>query len=604
MCGILSVLSCAPVDPERLRRAAESLHRRGPDGQGEWLDPSGKVGLAHRRLAIVDPARGQQPLANEDGRIQAVVNGEFYDFRFLRSHLESRGHRFRSDCDSEVVCHLYEEYGLDFVHHLRGEFALLLYDGERRRMVAVRDPFGIKPLCYSCYGPEWWFASKACALWAAGLPRGWCPRAFWQAASTQYTLPDQTLFEGIRQLPPGFMARLEDGQLHLTRYWNPRVEASRPEEFLDRLAGAVEERLPEDLPVALQLSGGIDSAAVVALAARRRSDLRAFTVSFDQESHDEFGLAAEVARRCGVSLERIDLNERRLLELLPEAVVASEGLAVNAHLAAKYALDRAIREAGFKVVLTGEGSDEVLLGYPHFRQELAQDERERRAIALQNPIAAGIMVTTGEGLCLSAVEQLLGRVPYFLRAKAALGARIHGCLKPEFCQAQDAYAAMIGWAPLPPQPLEQTAALWNRSALANYILHTLGDGCEMAHSVEGRLPFLDGRLAVYLAGLPTTCKIHQGREKFILREAVRELLPASVVDRQKQPFMAPPMLGGGLLLDHLQDLSAGEHPFLDGSRLRQRLVHWSRLSPSEQVEWAPALTWVASAYHMDRCLRA
>jgi asparagine synthase (glutamine-hydrolysing) len=601
MCGIVSFLSPTPVEPERLERAGQSLRNRGPDGQGHWLQQHGLAGLAHRRLAIVDPARGRQPFANEDGCIRAVVNGELYDFRTQRSQLEARGHRFSTDCDSEVVCHLYEQYGLDFVHHLRGEFALLLYDGNLHRLVAARDPFGIKPLCYGQLEHEWWFASKACALWAAGFPRAWCPQAFWQAASTQYTLPDQTLFRGIRQLPPGHLALLQDGVIQLKRYWEPRPQDSDPAEFLERLWLAVSERLPSGLGAALQLSGGIDSAAVVALAAARRSDLRAFTVSFDQASHDEFALADEVARRCGVALERIDLDGASLLELLPRAVLASEGLAVNAHLAAKYALDQRIQAAGYKVVLTGEGSDEVLLGYPHFRQELAADEQERQAIVAQNPIAAGIMVTTAKGLSLAAVQRKLGRVPAFLPAKAALGARIHSCLAPEFLSSGDAFAAMVDWAPLPAQPLQQTAALWNRSALANYILHTLGDGCEMAHSIEGRLPFLDGTLAEYFAGLPQQCKINQGREKHILREALRPFLPASVVDRKKQPFMAPPLLG--LLPAHLWQLSEQPHPFIDGARLRARLNLWPAMAPAEQAEWAPALTWLASAYHLDRGLR-
>ncbi|MFN8607277.1 MAG: asparagine synthase (glutamine-hydrolyzing) [Vulcanimicrobiota bacterium] len=603
MCGIVSVVSPAGIEPEALWRASQSLARRGPDGHGWWLHPNGLAGLAHRRLAIVDSVRGQQPFTNEDGRLHAVVNGELYDFRRLRQQLQAQGHRFGSDCDSEVVCHLYEQYGLGFVHHLRGEFAILLYDSELSRLVAVRDPFGIKPLCYARHDQEWWFASKARALWAAGLPRGWCEEAFWQAASTQYTLPDQTLFRGIKQVPPGFLAVLQDGRLELSRYWNPAQKVSDPAEFLDRLDSAVADRLAEGMPVALQLSGGVDSSAVAALAARRRSDLRAFTVSFDQASHDEYALAAEVARRCGLELERVDLDEAGLLSLLPEAVWASEGLAVNAHLAAKYALDQRIQAAGFKVVLTGEGADEVLWGYPHFRQELAADDCERQSIVSQNPIAAGIMVTSGEGLSLQGVRRRLGRVPFFLKAKAALGARIHSCLRQEFLRSQDAFAAMVDWAPLPVEPLEQTAALWNRSALANYILNTLGDGCEMAHSLEGRLPFLDGELATYLAGLPVGHKIQQGWEKFILRQALRPLLPASVIDRRKQPFMAPPLIANGLLQRHLLELSESQHPFLDGPRLRSRLAGWSALGPLEQLEWAPALTWLASAYHMELGMR-
>jgi len=592
MCGIVSFCSGRPLERERLERAIESLRQRGPDGQGVWLHPQATAGLGHRRLAIVDRPGGQQPFANEDGTVWAVVNGELYDFRAQRERLQGLGHRFQSDCDSEVVCHLYEQHGIDFVHQLRGEFAVLLYDVPRKRMLAVRDPFGIKPLCYAQWENQWWFASKACALWAAGLPSAWSPAGFWQAASTQYTLPGQTLFEGIRQLPPGHVGVLEDGELKEKRYWNPTMGASQPEEFLARLTQAVRERLPEDMAAALQLSGGIDSAAVVALAARERSGLTAFTVSFDQASHDEWDLAAQVAERCGVTLERVDLSGADLLAALPEAVAASEGLAVNAHLAAKYRLDQRIHQAGFKVVLTGEGADEVLLGYPHFRQDLAGSDAERRAIAASNPIAAGIMVTSSQGLALTAVRQRLGSVPAFLEAKAALGSKIHSCLRPDFVRewsSRDAFADMVVGAPLGDR-LDQASWLWNRSALANYILHTLGDGCEMAHSLEGRLPFLDGSLAQWLGGLPRDWKIRQGREKYVLREALREFLPATIVDRQKQPFMAPPL--DDLLREHLRELSLQDHPFLDGEGVRRQL-------DSPGAEWAPALTWVATAYHMQ-----
>lgn len=595
MCGIVSFVSAGPVEAERLHQATDSLSRRGPDGAGYWLDSSRRVGLGHRRLAIVDESGGQQPFHNEDCSVHAVVNGELYNFRDQRRRLQALGHVFHTNCDSEVVCHLYEEYGLDFVHELRGEFAILLWDGGR--LVAVRDPFGIKPLCYARLQQEWWFASKARALWAAGCSRAWDPEAFWQAASTQYTLPDQTLFEGVRQLPPGHLAVLEGGCLRLIPYWQPRPQATAdPGEFLGRLDAAVQERLPHGLPAALQLSGGIDSAAVVALAAARRSDLRAFTVSFDQASHDEYALAAQVAERCGVPLERVDLGAEELLALLPEAVVASEGLAVNAHLAAKFALDRRIHQAGYKVVLTGEGADEVLLGYPHFRQDLATSPEERQAIAASNTIAAGIMVTSAGGLSLAFVRSRLGAVPAFLDAKAALGAKIHACLRAEYLAdyaGLDAYQRMLDFAPLAGgNILEQASELWNRSALANYILHTLGDGCEMAHSLEGRLPFLDGSLACWLKGLPVEWKIRQGREKHLLRESLRGLLPASVVDRQKQPFMAPPLLDQGLLQKHLLELTDQDHPFIDGQRVRKQL----QLAPGG--EWAPALTWLATAYHM------
>lgn len=583
MCGIVSVYAPAGVPVERLQAATEALQTRGPDAGSLWHDD--RVGLGHRRLAIVDPQRGHQPVSNEDGSVLAVVNGELYDDH--RPHLEQRGHRLRSRSDSEMVCHLYEEHGLDFVDYLRGEFALLLWDAKGRRLVAVRDPFGIKPLLYARIGEQWWFASKARALFAAGLAAAWDEQAFWQAASTQYTLPDQTLFRGVRQLPPGHRLVCEAGVCRVERYRQRSAPPLGPEpihEFRQRLEKAVLERLPLGLPVALQLSGGIDSSAVVALAARHRRDLKAFTVSFPGTPHDELAVAEELAQRHGVRHESLPLSSQQLLEALPAAVAASEGTAVNAHLSAKYLLAQHIHQDGFKVVLTGEGADEVLLGYPHFRQDLAATPEERQHIAQSNRIAAGIMVTSSPGLSLEKLQARLGRPPAFLSAKAALGAKIRCCLKADFLSAfddQDPFLNMLGPAPLEVSPIEQASRLWNQSALANYILNTLGDGCEMAHSLEGRLPFLDAGLAAWLRQVPLELKIHQGQEKYILREAMRDVLTDRLYTRQKQPFMAPP-----LLIADFPPL-----PFVDEQKLAAAAEH-------SDPEWQPALTWLLTAGYL------
>jgi asparagine synthase (glutamine-hydrolysing) len=595
------------VAAHRLQAATLALSSRGPDGQGVWQNPLQTAGLGHRRLAIVDPEGGQQPVSNEDGTLRAVVNGELYDYQAQRRDLERRGHRFRSQCDSEVVCHLYEEFGLGFVDFLRGEFALLLYDQPRNRLVAVRDPFGIKPLLYAHWEGQWWFASKACALFAAGLPPRWSEQSFWQAASTQYPLPQQSYFADVYQVPPSTMMVVQDGAATGHSYsLKPVIHdpGDPAEQFRALLEQAVRERLPAHLPVALQLSGGIDSGAVVALAAQHRRDLRAFTVTYPGSAHDESEQAQELADLHQVPLETLPMTPELLLNTLPAAVAASEGLAVNAHLAAKYLLGQQIHRAGYKVVLTGEGADEVLLGYPHFRQDLATSEAERQQITANNPIAAGIMVTRSDGLSLENVRQQLGHIPSFLLAKAALGLKIRRCLRSDFLAEyadQDPFFKMLGPTCLDGlEPIEQSSRLWNQSALANYILHTLGDGCEMAHSLEGRLPFLDGRLAAWLAALPLTWKIRQGQEKYILRQACRALLPTSLVHRQKQPFMAPPLLALGHLQERLREVLDLPHRFVDRDQLINILDQLDQLPEGEQREWDPALTWLLTSYHLQQ----
>lgn len=598
MCGLTGYVSRHPVARERLGRATGALRTRGPDGEGIFFSLEDQVGLGHRRLAIVDTPHGQQPLHNETGTLTTVVNGELYGAQRIRADLESKGHVFRTQSDSEIVLHLYEEHGLGFVDHLRGEFALLLWDEPRRRLVAARDPFGVKPLVYSQWKGELWLASRACALFAAGIPARWDSEAFAHASATQYVPPDRTLFEGIRQLPPGCLLLHEDGETRVERYWDlplpePSEDPSLLEEFARKLDECVRLRLPDEHHAAFQLSGGLDSAAVLAFASRASDrPLDAFTVAFDVPALDESDMAQEIAVHCEARLHLVPVTGALLLDTLPEAVRASEGLAVNGHLSGKYLLGQAIRAAGFKVVLTGEGADEVLLGYPHFRKDLDPDAPLLQA----NAASAGIMLSDSEGLSLHQVERRLGHVPFFMRAKAALGLRLRSVMV-DFPPG-DPYADSLQGLDLRRPPVERAAWLWNRSALANYILHTLGDGCEMAHSIEGRLPFLDRELADVIARLPLSLKIRDGCEKYVLREAARPLLPPSVIARKKHPFMAPSL--GPALVDRLRDEAVSDHPFICRQALLRRLDTLDGLPEQERREWEPALTWLLTSYYLQR----
>src|SRR5262249_48829031 len=219
MCGIAAFFSPEkPVSSEALSRAIQSLHHRGPDSQGQWLSPSGRVGLGHARLSIIDLTTGDQPIANERERIRIIVNGEFYDFERQRRELEARGHRFRTRSDSEIALHLYEEHGTDCVQHLRGEFAFALWDDDRQTLFAARDRFGIKPLYYAIHDSSLYLASEVKALFAAGVPRGWDYEYFYQAC-TGPVLPDRTLFEGVKQVPPGHCLLASPQGIKLLRYW-------------------------------------------------------------------------------------------------------------------------------------------------------------------------------------------------------------------------------------------------------------------------------------------------------------------------------------------------------------------------------------------------
>lgn len=562
MCGILAAYDPdGRLNAEALSKAAASMTHRGPDDAGAWLSPDGTVGLAHRRLAITDLAGGAQPLVSADGKIVATVNGELYGYKRIRDDLRRKGRVFRTETDSEIVIGLYQEYGLEFTRHLRGEFAFVLYDLERKRLIAVRDRFGVKPLQYRL-GPKGAFyaASEAKALFALGVPAAWDAYALFHASCLQYTPQDRSLFKDIRQLKPGHML-VHDGRAPvISKYWD--ADFPREDEKTDlasegaaaaaleaALKEAVTLRLQTDGPrVCFQLSGGIDSSMVAAMGAMALgAKTRCFTVSFPHAVYDETEAAARVARHVGADFTSVPVGAADIVGALSDAVYYSEGLAINSHLAAKYILHRKIREADYAIVLTGEGADEALAGYVHLKQDLLGTDALRQGNA--DLVAAGVHFPVGPGLDLGPVMRRLGYLPTFLQAKASIGYVMNGLLaegwtgglSPEgvigdFAASIDADGQLAGR-----DKVTQSTYLWMKFALANYILKTLGDGCEMAHSVEGRVPFLDHVFFDVAKRIPTALKIKDGVQKHILRVVARGYLPEDVYAKPKQPFMAPPL---------------------------------------------------------------
>jgi len=639
MCGIVALAASkkrvrhdASQNREAVRRAMGALDRRGPDGEGLWSSPRGDVVLGHTRLAIVDLAGGAQPMANEDGSCVLVFNGELYGHAEIRADLEQRGHRFRSRCDAEIIVHLYEEHGAttEMLAHLRGEFAFVLWDETKRRLFAARDRFGIKPLVYAEHDGGLYLGSRAKALFDAGVPARWNEASLFQAASLQYTLPDETLFDRVRVLPPGHFLLTEpdrDDEPRVYTYWDQDYppaasEGGAPAHAIEQaseavraaLEDAVRVRLDADVPVAFQLSGGIDSSAVLALAAHCAPDRErdAFTISFtDAERYDERALAIEMAAKVSARHHVIEVSSAQLLDALPRAIADGEGLAVNAHIAAKHILSRKVREAGFKVVLTGEGADEVLAGYAHLRADLAHGAVSS-TLQATNTVSSGLMLPhDGDALDTSAVLRALGFVPTWLRAKANLGARLHGLMSTD-AQVEharvDPFDRMLSRMNIDEQlrgrgRVEQASYLWSKLALEGYILRTLGDGMEMAHSIEGRLPFLDHRFFEVVRSLPTQFKITGleagGRpmvEKAVLRLAVGPLLTEALRTRQKHPFLAPPLLttsAAGSVREHVSGASLPR--FFDQRKVSALFDRLPSMTEDERIAVEPALMMLFSA---------
>jgi asparagine synthase (glutamine-hydrolysing) len=587
MCGIVAVCG-APVAAERLAAAMAALAHRGPDGRGLWRAPDGQVALGHTRLAVVEPADGAQPVTNEDGTVVAIVNGEVYDAAAAGRALEARGHRLRGRGDAELLVHLYEEHGDRVVEQLRGELAFVLWDARRRRLVAARDRFGIKPLLWAAHEGGVVLASETRALWALGVARRWDDHSFFHAAHTQYPWPDRTLFEGVRQVEPGGML-IWEGTVR-TRRWGVAQPGGDVRTALDE---AVRLRTVADAPVAVQLSGGVDSTAVAALAARHRPDVRAFTVSFaGGGDYDEVALARASATAIGIPLEVVTLDGPAIADIWPRAVAHAEQLAVNGHLAGKWALSRAMRDAGCKVALTGEGADELFAGYPHLRRDAGA--------AASHEASRGLMLPDGEALPTHGVRARLGFVPTWLEAKATLGRRVRTLLAPDLTARfgrEDPYVALVERAHLTDgPPVRRSAQAWMASALAQYILRTLGDAMEMAHGIEGRVPFLDPRVADAALAISPEVLVAGEIDKPVLRAAVQDVVPPAVLARPKHPFLAPPLsvLAPALLQDLLR-AHARRSPLVDGPRLVALLDALPDLAPAELRAWDPALMLLLSA---------
>jgi asparagine synthase (glutamine-hydrolysing) len=630
MCGIVAVASAAPVAPGRVAAAIAALGHRGPDGRGAWRSDDGAVALGHARLAVIDPAGGAQPIANEDGAIRAVVNGELYGHDEHARWLVARGHHLRSRCDAEVLVHLYEELGDDLVRSVRGELAFVLWDGRRRRLLAGRDRFGVKPLVWARWRGGVALASEAKALFALGVPARWDDEAFFHAAHTQYPWPDRTLFCGVGQLEPGTILIWDagggggdggDGAPRTARYWELPVGAAPAAATLDDAAArlrdalddAVRVRLRADARVCVQLSGGIDSTSVAALAARAGGVGGAFTVAWSggdvSGPYDERELAAATARELGLAHAVVELDGRAIAAAWPDAVAHGEGLAINGHLAGKWLLSRAMQAAGYKVALTGEGADELLAGYPHLRADAGA-----AAAADGHAASRGLMLPApgDTGLSTDGVRARLGFVPTWLAAKAVLGRRVRELLAPDLVRrfaGADPLAALVerlGGERLRGAPrLHVAAATWARSALAQYILRTLGDGMEMAHGIEGRVPFLDHRVAEIAFAIDPRVLAGEGLDKPVLRRAVAGLVPAAIAARPKHPFLAPPLarLAPALVQDTLR-AHARRSPLVDGARLVEVLDALPAMAGAEQQAWDAALMLILSAAILEARYRA
>jgi len=561
MCGIAGVVRRDPtgVSLTTLGKMAASIRHRGPDGYGFYTGQ--RVGFAHVRLSIVDIDGGAQPLTNEDGQVVVTYNGEIYNHPELRRELEARGHVFRTRSDTEILVHGYEEWGVDILQRLNGQFAFALYDRRTEVVFVARDRFGVRPFYYAQPNGSFYFGSEVKAILAseeveASLDRRGLDEVFtfWAAR------PPRTAFAGIASLEPGTYGLLKDGALWLRRYYELDYPEAKEEpadviERLDELMlRSVGMRLRADVPVGAYVSGGLDSSITAALASRASPHtLRTFSIGFDDPRFDESGFQRQVAEDVGSLHSTAAMNRDCIASSFADVLWHTETPILRTAPVPMYHLAKLTRERGIKVVLTGEGADELFLGYDLFKEDsvrrfcLRRPESTARQRLLDRLYPE--LIARGRGGEFwrrfflesgSPSDPLFSHLPRFL-----LSARVKDFYTSEFRAGMgsvDVLAELRGSLPVRYfgwSSLNKAAYLEMTTLLSPYLLSSQGDRMAMAHGIEGRFPFLDHHLYEFAASLPTGSRLRGLKEKEILRRWASRILPLRIKERRKQPYRAP-----------------------------------------------------------------
>ncbi len=559
MCGIVGIIERDPrerVDPTRLERMRDVLQHRGPDGHGLWVE--GSVGLGHRRLAIVDLEGGGQPMATEDRSAWIVFNGEIYNHGALRSKLEALGHRYQTRSDTETILHLYQEHGERCVEHLQGMFAFALWDRKHRSLLLARDRLGIKPLYYACTDHEILFASEIKAILAAGgIAPEFNPSVLPEFLGTRFVSSDETFFRGIRKLLPGrTLCWSPERGFRELRYWRLPVQTDESEMTLrerafdvrERLAAAVKSHLMADVPLGLFLSGGLDSSGLAALMAKMVPEpIRTFSVGFSEAEANELAYARLAAASVGAEHREIVVSAEEFFEALPRLVWHEDEPVAFPSSVPLYFVSRLAR-AHVKVVLTGEGADELFLGYNRYRVT-AWNERLARGLRAWVP-----------GAACGALRRLTGNLPrpvrrYAERSFLAVPPGPRALFYENFAvftqplqeqlladaralAAQDPYAVGLArYAEADGGVLERMS----HADMETYLVELLmkQDQMSMAASIESRVPFLDHDFVEHMMAIPARFKLQGWRTKAVLRAALGDLVPKAILTRRKMGFPVP-----------------------------------------------------------------
>jgi asparagine synthase (glutamine-hydrolysing) len=565
MCGIAGLVAFDRLhldDRDRVTRMRDVLAHRGPDDAGVFADE--RAALAHRRLSIVDLAGGHQPLANETNSVWIVFNGEIYNHQDVRAELESRGHQYQTRSDTETIVHAYEQWGDNVVDHLRGMFAFAVWDAPRRRLLLARDRLGVKPLYWAIAQGRLLFASEIKGILESGLVRPEANEpALPELLGTRYLSGTETLFRGIHRLQPGHTLIFEKGTVVIHRYWDipvgrpsgelaPLADAALVARFRELLEESVRIRLMADVPLGMFLSGGLDSSAIAAVRARLIDrPLQTFSVAFNQRAFSELDYARQVSTAIKADAHEIVIDDEDFFGALPGLIWHEDEPLAHPSSVPLYFVSALAREH-VKVVLTGEGSDELLAGYGKYPRALANWSAGGAYGVIPGVVRAWIADRV--------VPNLPGRVGRYAKRSflamsrtpeamffdnfAAMGLQRQGALlAPSFAELatpERAYGASRMFFDAP-NGQSTTLDRLLYTDMKTYLVELLmkQDQMSMAASIESRVPFLDHQLVEFAAGLPGRMKLRGLTTKWILREAVRDILPPAILTRKKMGFPVP-----------------------------------------------------------------
>lgn len=626
MCGVVAIYSKnKEILKSQIEASLNSIAHRGPDGQGIYFNASRQVALGHVRLAIMDTEGGQQPLYNEDLTIALIANGEFYDFEKIRKELTASGHVFKTNSDSEIALHLYEDSGIESIKRLRGEFAFIIYNQNKNELTAFRDRFGIKPLYYSVYNEQIIIASEIKALFAAGVPAMWDESNVYQSMHFA-SLQPSTLYKNIHQVPPGHYLRIINNQIIIQQYWDtnyPRkselsftTEEAIIKEVKDKLEEAILIRTRSDVPIACYLSGGVDSSTVLGIATRlTNKKIPAFTIAFDHHEFDESALAGTMSKYTNSPFFPIKVTNKDFADVFSDAVEKSDMPFYNGHAPARFILSREVKKAGFKVVLGGEGADELFAGYHFSQAALSSSIQNNKTHLIQSvfKILTRICKTPSHEILkiknisptLFWAARVLGFPSDLAKTLIEQYDNLQKFQDPGFLKRNsktDPYKKFLAQFPIGENihraPFHIVLYIWMKSHFPQYVLGA--ERLDMAHAVELRLPFLDHELFDVTKRLPASLLYKNDLNKYLLRKIAQQDVCPEVLSKLKRPFVSPPSTLGNenplftMVCDLIMSQDFKNIPFFNHQHIAKLIPRIKMMNNIERAPYDPVFYYLAS----------